>query len=77
MSANNDDTGSERNDAVVLDDDGADFVYTGQEDVPDGVIRVRVHPSVRVIRARAFLEQTTLIGVDLHDGIKVIEEEAF
>ena len=52
MSANDDDTaGSERNDA---------FVYHGQEgeDVPRDVIHVRVHPSVRVIRTRAFLNFT-------------------
>jgi hypothetical protein len=75
MSAN-DDAGSERNWAR-LDDDAANFVYTGQENVPDGVIRVRVHPSIKVIRARAFFEQSRLIGVELHDGIEVIEEQAF
>ena len=37
-----------------LDDDTANFVYTGQENVQDGVIHVRVHPSIRVIRAKAF-----------------------
>jgi hypothetical protein len=33
------------------------FVYHGREgkNIPRGVIRVRVHPSIRVIRARAFL----------------------
>jgi hypothetical protein len=75
MSAN-DDAGSERK-RLRLDDDAANFVYTGQENVPDGVIRVRVHPSIRVIRARAFFRQSRLIGVELHDGIEVIEEEAF
>ena len=76
MSAN-DDAGSERNDAIVLDDDAACFVYTGQANVPDRVIRVRVHPSIRVIRARAFLSQSRLISVELHDGLEVIEREAF
>jgi len=52
MSAN-DDARSERNGAR-LDDDAANFVYTGQENVPDGVIRVRIHSSIKVIRARAF-----------------------
>ena len=66
MSAN-DDAGSKRNDA---------FVYHGQEggDVPRDVTRVRVHPSVRVIRARAFLWRSRLISVELHDGLEVIEE---
>ena len=75
MSAN-DDAGSKRNGAR-LDDDAANFVYTGQENVPDGVIRVRVHPSIRVIRAKAFFRQTRLISVELHDGIEVIQEDAF
>jgi hypothetical protein len=75
MSAN-DDAGSERNGAR-LDDDAANFVYTGQENVPDGVIRVRVHPSIKVIRARAFFRQSLLINVELHDGIEVIEKNAF
>ena len=60
-----------------LDNDTADFVYTGQENVPRGVICVRVHLSVKVIRARAFFRQSLLMSVELHDGIEVIEEEAF
>ena len=75
MSANND-AGSERNGAR-LDDDAASFVYTSQNYVPHGVIRVRVHPSIKVIRARTFFQQARLIGVELHDGIEVIEKEAF
>ena len=72
MSAN-DDAGSKRN-RLRLDDDVANFAYTGQENVPDGVIRVRVHPSIKVIRAKAFLRQSRLmIGVKLHDGLEVIE----
>ena len=53
MSAN-DKAGSKRK-RLRLDNDPANFVYTGQENVPKGVIHVRVHPSIRVIRARAFL----------------------
>jgi hypothetical protein len=52
MSAN-DNAGSEQNGAR-LDDDAANFIYTGQENVPDGVICIRVHPSIKVICARAF-----------------------
>ena len=52
MSAN-DDAGSERK-RLRLDDDAANFVYTGQENVPDSVIHVRVHASIKVIRATAF-----------------------
>jgi hypothetical protein len=58
-------------------DDAAYLVYTGQENVPDGVIRVRVHPSVRVIRGKAFFGRRRLMSVEFHDGITVIEEEAF
>ena len=75
MSANNN-AGSERNGAR-LDNNAANFIYTGQENVPDGVIRVRVHPSIKVICARAFFRQSRLIGVELHDGLEVIEREAF
>ena len=53
MSAN-DDAGSKRK-RLRLDDNAANFFYTGQENVPDGVIHVRVHPSIKVIRAKAFL----------------------
>ena len=75
MSAN-DEAKSERK-RLRLDDDTANFVYTGQENVPDGVIRVRVHPSIKVIRAKAFFEQYRLISVELHNGIEVIEKQAF
>ena len=75
MSAN-DDAGSERNGARP-DDDAANFVYTGQENAPDGVICVRVHPSIRVIRAMAFFRQYRLISVELHDGLEEIGEGAF
>jgi hypothetical protein len=58
-------------------DDAAYFLYTGQEDVPSGVTRVRVHSSVRVIRARAFYRRKWLISVEFHDGLEEIGEEAF
>ena len=75
MSANGD-TGSKRK-RLRLDDDAGCFVYTGQENVPDGVICIRVHPSIKVIRVRAFFRQRRLIGVELHDGLEVIEKKAF
>jgi hypothetical protein len=40
---------------VQLDDYTAKFVYTGQENVPVNVNHVQVHPSIKVIHARAFL----------------------
>ena len=75
MSANND-AESQRNRAR-LDDDAANFVYTGQEIVPKGVIHVRVHPSIKVIRAKALYGQTRLTTAILNDGLEVIEEQAF
>jgi hypothetical protein len=65
-----DDAGREQNDA---------FVYRGREgeNIPRGVIRVRVHPSVRVIRGKAFTGCKLLMSVKLHDGIEVIGEESF
>jgi len=71
MSAN-DDAGSERK-RLRLDDDAANFFYTGGENVPDGVTRVRIHPSIEVIRAWAFRGRSLLMSVELHDGIEVID----
>ena len=61
-----DDAGSVRNDS---------FVYHGREgeNIPDGVIHVRVHPSVRVIRASAFCG-LWLLSVEFHDGLEVIKK---
>ena len=75
MSAN-DDAGSKRK-RLCPDDDAANFVYAGQEHVPDGVIRVLVQPSIKVIHARAFRRHSRLMSVELHDGVEVIEKEAF
>ena len=58
-------------------DDAAYFLYTGQEDVPFGVTRVRVHSSIRVILARAFYEQERLLSVEFHDGLEEIGGGAF
>ena len=55
------------------------FVYHGREDevVPRDVIRVRVHPSVRVIKDFAFKQCSTLTTVILNDGLEEIGEDAF
>ncbi len=78
-----DGTGSELNRLRL--DDAAYFVYTGQEDVPWDVIHVRIHPSVRVIRRKAFklrmrirgeafIGRVRLLSVEFHDQLEVIEE---
>ncbi len=55
------------------------FVYYGQEgeNIPGGVICIRVHPSIRLIHERAVLGRKLLMSVQLHNGIKAIKEEAF
>jgi hypothetical protein len=70
MSAN-DDSGSKQN-YSGSNDDAAYFDY-----IPKDVIHAQVHPSIKVIREQAFLRQSLLMSVELHDGIEVIEKEAF
>eukprot|EP00579_Thalassiosira_antarctica_P000092 CAMPEP_0201867158 /NCGR_PEP_ID=MMETSP0902-20130614/1500_1 /ASSEMBLY_ACC=CAM_ASM_000551 /TAXON_ID=420261 /ORGANISM="Thalassiosira antarctica, Strain CCMP982" /LENGTH=495 /DNA_ID=CAMNT_0048392277 /DNA_START=11 /DNA_END=1498 /DNA_ORIENTATION=+ len=54
------------------------FVYMGQGSiVPEDVIRVRVHPSVRVIAARAFEGCYQLVEVKLSEGLDEIGDWAF
>ena len=54
------------------------FVYMGgDQQVPDGVVRARIHKSVNIIRARAFFRRRQLISVEFHGGVEVIEELAF
>ena len=60
------------------EDDGEIFVYMGGDQVvPERVRRARIHKSVKIVRARAFLMCTQLLSVDFHDGIEIIEEYAF
>ena len=76
MSANND-AGRERK-RLCLGDDAANFVYTNLEDyVPDGVIHVRVHPSIKVIPPRAFYRRRGLTTAILNNGLEEIGERAF
>ena len=54
------------------------FVYMGGDQVvPRRVRRARIHRSVKNIPARAFQNRYDLISVEFHDGIEMIEEEAF
>ena len=54
------------------------FVYMGgDQEVPDGVRRAKIHISVKIVRARAFYRRRQLIYVEFHDGIEIIEERAF
>ena len=54
------------------------FVYMGgDQEVPDFVRRARIHISVKIVQRRAFYQRRRLISVDFHDGVEIIEEEAF
>ena len=66
---------------VFVDALGDVFVYTGGDhQVHDGVRLARIHEDVNIVRARAFCSRQRLfhlIYVEFHDGIEIIEEEAF
>ena len=48
------------------------FVYMGGNmDVPDDVVRVRVHPSVTVIREKAFFYQDKLVEIELEGLLEI------
>ena len=60
------------------EDDDEIFVYMGgNQVVPERVRRARIHKSVKIILARAFQFHRHLISVEFHDGIEIIEENAF
>jgi hypothetical protein len=67
----------------IIDDnekiENEDFVYLGQEnyDIPADVARVIVHPSIRMIRSRAFFHCFNLTSVILNERLEEIGEEAF
>lgn len=54
------------------------FVYMGgDQNVPDGVIHVIIHPSVKNILERAFYQRHHLVSVIFHDDVEIIEKQAF
>ena len=55
------------------------YIYYGRdgEIVPEDVIRVKIHSSVRAIKARAFHRRGNLVTVTLNDGLEEIGEAAF
>ena len=60
------------------EEDDEIFVYMGgAQRVPDRVRSARIHKSVKIIRAGAFYQRTNLISVEFHDGIEIIEVDAF
>eukprot|EP00986_Skeletonema_menzelii_P015344 scaffold11531_cov157-Skeletonema_menzelii.AAC.3 len=64
--------------AEAARDDDEIFVYMGGDQrVPDGVRRARIHRSVKIVPRRAFYNRRQLIYVEFHDDIEIIEEDAF
>ena len=67
--------------AEALDDDDNNddiFVYMGgDQQVPTHIRRARIHKSVKIVRATAFYFRYKLIYLEFHDGVEIIEEEAF
>ena len=56
------------------------FVYMGgsvPEHLRETITHVRVHKSVKIIRAGAFEYCGNLVSVEMHDGVEIIEGEAF
>ena len=52
------------------------FVLGGAQVVPDENTHA-IDPSVRIVRRRAFFHREQLVSVIFHDGVEIIEEEAF
>ena len=60
------------------EEDDEIFVYMGGDQrVPFGVRRARIHKSLKIVPAREFRHLIKLIDVQFHDGVEIIEEDAF
>ena len=58
--------------------DGDIFVYLGGDQVvPDEITHAIIDPSVKTVRRRAFYDLRRLVSVIFHDGVEIVEEEAF
>ena len=54
------------------------FVYLGgEQEVPDGVTHAVIDRSVKNVRRNAFRDRRRLVSVMFHDGVEIIEVEAF
>ncbi len=64
--------------AEAQEDDDEVFVYMGGSQVmPNRFRRAKIHKHVKIVRARAFEDCRRLIFVEFHDGIEIIERDAF
>ena len=63
---------------MAADGDDNIFVYMGgEQEVPDGVTHAIIDPSVNIVRRWAFKNRRRLVSVIFHDGVEIIETEAF
>ena len=63
---------------AAIQEDDETFVYIGgNQRVPDGFRRARIHEDIKIVRANTFRDRQQLIYVEFHDGIKIIEAVAF
>ena len=63
---------------MMAEDDDEIFVYMGgDQQVPWGVRRARIHKDVKIIPRGAFHNRRNLIYVEFHDEVEIIEFEAF
>ena len=67
---------------IMADDGGGDgtniFVFVGGDQVvPRDVTHVIIDKSVKIIPARAFKRRSQLRYVEMHDGVEIIEGDAF
>ena len=55
------------------------FVYLGgEQEWPDGgVTHAIIDPSVNIVLERAFYRRRQLVSVIFHDGVEIIEDQAF
>ena len=62
-------------------DGGGDdiFVYLGgdHQEVPDEITHAVIDPSVKTVRGESFWNRRRLVSVIFHDGVEIIEEQAF
>eukprot|EP00986_Skeletonema_menzelii_P009925 scaffold4641_cov57-Skeletonema_menzelii.AAC.2 len=54
------------------------FVYMGgNQEVPNGVTHAIIDPSVKIVPSMAFWNRRQLVSVIFHDGVEIIERDAF
>ncbi len=69
-------------DDIMADEGGNNdvFIYTGglvPQHLRETITHIRIHKSVKIIRARAFQSCINLVSIEMHDGVEIIEEVAF